>query len=307
MAFSDQWTLSELRTSVRRTLADPSGRFWSDAELNTYINEWQSNLQHHYEFVWNTATVTTSLSTLTLTNIATDIGRVDAVYWNEYRLNARSRQNIEDIVREWRASIAGGVTPKAVYQTDPRTISIWPPQSTAGTLIFEYPISTVLNHDTDRMSIPAWTKYSVRNYVAWKCYLREGPANSPNKAVRYKVRFDNNVKRIRTIWDNYFPSKALRLQPAASYEYDILLARGASSGARTNDMASFTDETPSGTVNGVNAIFTISVNPTQLILTVDGLTVTEGVDYNLSGVTITFISGSIPTTGSVVRAYIYRS
>ena len=100
MAFTDRWTLLQLRTSARRVLADPAGRFWSDAELNNYIDEWQSNLQDQFEFAWNTATITTSLSTHTITNIATDIMRLDAVYWNEWRLNGRTKQNLDDIVRE---------------------------------------------------------------------------------------------------------------------------------------------------------------------------------------------------------------
>lgn len=304
MAFSDRWTLSDLRTSARRVLADPNGRFWSDAELNNYINEWQCNLQDQFEFSWNTATVTSSLSTHTLTDIATDIMRLDAVYWNEYRLNGRTKQNLEDIVREWRAAIAGSSNPRAIYQNDPRTFSMWPPPGSAGTLILEYPIEPVFNHDTDVMHIPAWTRYNCKDYVAYKAYLREGPANSPVKAMRYKQRWTTGVKRIRTIWDNYFPGKALRLQPAASYEYDIILARGSTDGARTDDMALFFDETPTGTIDGSNTTFVMSVAPTELILTLNGLTMTEGTDYTYTGYTITMIT--VPLTGDILRAYIYR-
>ncbi len=307
MAISDPWTLLQLRTSVRRVLADPNGRFWNDTELNTYINDWQCTLQARFEFAWNVSKVITSSSTLTLTDISPDILRLDAIYWNQYRLNARTKQNLEDIVRDWRTSIASGVSPKAAYQNDSRSVSFWPPLSTSGTFIFEYPRLVVLNTDTDLMSIPAWTKYNCKDYVAWKAYLREGPANSPDKALRYKHRYDTGTTRIATIWNNYFPGRALQLKPAGSYEYDILLARGSVSGARTTDMASFTDETPTGTVNGVNPTFVLSLIPTQLILSVDGLVMTEGVDYTLSGVTITFLTASIPTTNAVIRAYIYRS
>lgn len=304
MAFSDRWTLANLRTSARRVLADPNGRFWSDSELNNYINEWQCNLQDQFEFTWNTATITTSLSTHTLSNIATDIMRLDAVYWNEYRLNGRTKQNLEDIVREWRAALAGSSKPRAVYQDDHRSFGLWPPVGSVGTLVLEYPIEPVFNHDTDVISIPAWTRYNCKDYVAYKSYLREGPANSPTKAIRYKQRCEAGVKRIRTIWDNYFPGKALRLQPASSYEYDILLARGSTDGVRNDDMALFFEETPSGTINGVNNTFTLTAAPTELILLLNGLTLTQGTDYTYTGYTITMIT--IPQTGDILRAYIYR-
>lgn len=304
MAFTDRWTLLQLRTSARRVLADPAGRFWSDAELNNYIDEWQSNLQDQFEFAWNTATITTSLSTHTITNIATDIMRLDAVYWNEWRLNGRTKQNLDDIVREWRAALAGSSQPRAVYQNDHRSFGLWPPVSTSGTLILEYPRELSLVHDTDVMDIPAWTRYNCKDYVAYKAYLREGPANSPTKAMRYKQRWEAGVKRIRTIWDNYFPGKALRLKPASSYEYDIILARGSSDGSRNDDMALFFDETPTGTIDGVNVTFTLSVAPTELILTLNGLTMTEGIDYTYTGYTITMIT--VPLTGDTLRAYIYR-
>lgn len=304
MAFTDRWTLYDLRTSARRVLADPNGRFWSNTELNNYIVEWQANLQDQFEFTWNTATITSALSTHTISNIASDIMRLDAIYWNEWRLNARSKQNLEDIVREWRAAITGASNPRAVYQNDHRTFGLWPPPGSAGTLVLEYPIEATFTTDTDTMSIPAWTRYNCKDYVAYKAYLREGPANSPVKAMRYKQRWESGVKRIRTIWDNYFPGKALRLQPASSYEYDIILARGSVDGARDTQMALFIDEIPTGSIDGVNTTFVMSVAPTELILTLNGLVLNRTVDYNYTGYTITMIT--VPQTGDLLRAYIYR-
>jgi hypothetical protein len=68
----------------------------------------------------------------------------------------------------------------------------------------------------------------------------------------------------------------------------------------------FTDaETPSGTVNGTNATFTLAAapgTPASLILTVNGVVQIQGSsgNYTLSGTTITFLSGSIPQPGDVL-------
>lgn len=64
-------------------------------------------------------------------------------------------------------------------------------------------------------------------------------------------------------------------------------------------------ETPSGSVNGSNTDFTLSHTPTAntLHLYLNGVFQTPGVDYNLSGTTITFITA--PDAGAVFAIYTY--
>lgn len=65
-------------------------------------------------------------------------------------------------------------------------------------------------------------------------------------------------------------------------------------------------ETPSGTVNGTNATFTLVNTPsgTSLHLYVDGVRMApgSGADYTISTNTITFTTGAIPQTGDVILA-----
>ncbi len=62
--------------------------------------------------------------------------------------------------------------------------------------------------------------------------------------------------------------------------------------------------TPTGTVDGVNAAFTLpsAPNPPLSLDLTGGITYSAGVDYTLSGSTITFLPGAVPTTGIVIRA-----
>jgi hypothetical protein len=56
-------------------------------------------------------------------------------------------------------------------------------------------------------------------------------------------------------------------------------------------------EVPGGLVNGVNATFTLAAAPSpavSLLLHRNGLLQTAGIDYTLSGNTITFLTGAIP-------------
>lgn len=63
-------------------------------------------------------------------------------------------------------------------------------------------------------------------------------------------------------------------------------------------------ETPSGAINGTNKVFTLQYTPTasSLELYLNGLLMTQGPDYSLSGSTITFVSA--PSTAiSTILAY----
>lgn len=63
-------------------------------------------------------------------------------------------------------------------------------------------------------------------------------------------------------------------------------------------------ETPSGTINSSNVTFTLDNIPTSnacVVVILNGLTQYNGIDYTVSGSTITFVSA--PATGSSIFAY----
>jgi hypothetical protein len=68
-------------------------------------------------------------------------------------------------------------------------------------------------------------------------------------------------------------------------------------------------EVPGGTVNGVNAVFTLQTAPSpaqSLILAVNGVIQKPSVDFTLSSGTVTFLTGAIPKTGDLLLSW-YRS
>jgi hypothetical protein len=66
----------------------------------------------------------------------------------------------------------------------------------------------------------------------------------------------------------------------------------------------FVDQvTPTGSINGVNTVFTLSQSPSpsaSLTVFLNGLLMSAGVDYTLSGAAITFASASVPQTGDIL-------
>ena len=62
-------------------------------------------------------------------------------------------------------------------------------------------------------------------------------------------------------------------------------------------------ETPAGTLNGSNRDFTLAYTPVGgVCLYVNGLRMKEGLDYTLSGKTITFTAPATPKPGDVLLA-----
>lgn len=227
MALSDLWTQAQLNAAIRREIMDPTGATawsWSDVELNLYVNDWQNLIQDRFEFVWGTATVTDSVATATytLTNIANNMLRPGNIWFNNFRMKGRDKEELEIMQRDWRDVQPGN--PECTYQDDINSISLWPPPSasTTNTLIFEYPVLTTFTDTATPMAVPAWTRYSCVNYATYRCYMRPGPQNDLQRATRYKQKFIKQGIRIRTIWEQHMPDKAPSLRPGGKYEGDIL-------------------------------------------------------------------------------------
>lgn len=65
-------------------------------------------------------------------------------------------------------------------------------------------------------------------------------------------------------------------------------------------------EVPGGTQNGTNAVFTLAASPSpaiSLALFRNGTLQKAGTDFNLSGATITFVSGAIPQAADILQAF----
>jgi hypothetical protein len=78
--------------------------------------------------------------------------------------------------------------------------------------------------------------------------------------------------------------------------------------AATLSLAFADAETPTGSVDGVNAVFGLAASPmpaSSLRVYRNGLLQKAGIDYNLSVNTITFMAVSIPTAGDILQVW-YR-
>jgi hypothetical protein len=99
------------------------------------------------------------------------------------------------------------------------------------------------------------------------------------------------------------------LEAAAGNPQDCVRVDGSSGpcgGTASAVFGTFVDgETPGGAVNGSNMVFTLSQAPnppTSLLLYRNGMLQKRGLDYELSGQTVTFVAGATPQPGDVLIA-----
>jgi hypothetical protein len=244
MPLSDLWTAAELEIAVRRELMDPSGTLswsWTSAELQYYINDFQTILQDRFEFTWGSATTAISSNTSTdagggpqgpyyipLSNISTNMLRPGNMWYATtntgtpmwYRLVGRTKEELEVMQRDWR-EVGVGV-PQVAFMADINTLGLWPPPTVNGTLISEFPIICLFTSTTATMQIPAWTKYGFLDYVCWRAWERPGPNQNLTKSARRRKRLEEKFRRYRTIWENYLPDRAPSFRIGGTYEGDIL-------------------------------------------------------------------------------------
>jgi hypothetical protein len=99
---------------------------------------------------------------------------------------------------------------------------------------------------------------------------------------------------------------AAQIEAAAGNLGDCVRVDGSSGPCGSSVGPSFTDnETPQGSVNGVNHTFTLQVSPlppTSLHLYANGLRLVGGGDYTLAGNTITFTGTYVPGQGDTILA-----
>lgn len=263
MALSTPPTLADLRASCRRELLDPVGRWWSNPELDQYINDWAHLLQSQYEFVWSTATVFTSstsipitgtittslnsyytalMGTSTWTTTLTNLMRVDAVYYNQgpYNTNAgpagtdtattrlapRTTADIDTYQWNWRQNTGtAGIPVQIVYQLDVAEIDLYPPPAGQCMVILEYPVLVSLSTSTSTLQLPYWLKFSCIPYVCYRALSRFGPNQNIPKAIRRKRQWEKQYNKIKQNWDNYLPDLGVIFRPGRRWAGQVLLAK----------------------------------------------------------------------------------
>jgi hypothetical protein len=151
--------------------------------------------------------------------------------------------------------------------------------------------------------------------VSGALFVRLAPTTA-SSGNYYLVRYNSNGQfQFSEIWAVPPTAAVLRLRDVRATLLPggvVVPGSGSGGGLIIGETGSdgFRDgETPSGSVNGSNGTFTLTAAPSpasSLSLYRNGLLQSAGSDYTLNGSTITFVTGAIPQTGDLLRAF-YRA
>jgi len=310
MSAYQQWSQGYAKQVIRRELMDSFSppRWWSDNELNIYLDNWQQDLQQEFELTWATSTITTALNTISVSAITPTPDRIDAIYYigteggRGYRLSGRLLQDLEVGNVEWRNATPD--TPREVIQYDSTQLIIWPPLQNLGTFIFEYPKQLTLSGDASLLQVPIWAQWSCKPYVCMKAFMRTGPTNDLKKALRYKAQYEKEKQRIRLLWDNWLPERYRKLKPAGHYEWDILFPPTPDASNQSSVGIPSFYQSFQLIPDGSSVSFNLSLTPVALKLYRNGLLQTQGIDYIWSGNNVTFI-GIAPASDDVLIVWTF--
>lgn len=126
-------------------------------------------------------------------------------------------------------------------------------------------------------------------------------ANVPNPSTSLAL-FRNGL-RLAPGTDYTLSSNAVTFQTGALPQLGDTLLASYRLSVSISGVGFVDQETPSGAINGVNAAFTLSQTPnpsTSVAVYRNGLRLSSGIDYTLSGAVITFVTGLVPQTSDTL-------
>lgn len=291
-------TRKEIRENVQSNLEDSGAVYWTAETINEKIQ------QGYSRFAYLTGYITKAryypLIPQPYWEVKNHIG--DFLYLNGIYDDVRNRwltpvdlryiRNLRDDWELWTGS------PEYVTPLDLKRLAICPhPATSGGACVIHYCASANTLIDSTSPIIPPVCK-SILEFYATAKLLAE--LKEFSKAKIYWSRWKQGIAD--TIAYVSANAKADKMNVMLPYLQMPLYGKGGS-------MAAFIDdEIPTGTIDGVNATFTLSASPSpadSLQLYKNGQLLFEGVGYNLTGNSIVYETDYIPSTGDIHRAW-YR-
>lgn len=201
-------------------------RWWTDSELNQYLDEWVQDLSRHFGMLSTSSAMAIGSNTSTITTPSNFL-QVKQMTWNDVRLLPTTRLLMDEQHPNWQNEVAvTSAVPLQIIQIDATISQLYPKPGLIGTLDIYGSRNLTMASDITVCPLPAWMQFSSRTYVAALAYMRSGPNQDLRKAGRYKMRYNRMKKFYRLMLDARFASYGPRLKPASNYEGAIMNGGG---------------------------------------------------------------------------------
>lgn len=164
-------TLLEVRTRARSAIEEVTARFWTDSELNVWINDALRDIARRAEVIQSFNTSVTVVAGTNKYNLPTNIVRVHRVEFDPsdstsiYPLEASSHQQMDSV---WGVNQSSGGSPRyyVLWGMPPSLqIQLYPVPSVGGVLnLFVYRLPTVASVDGTAVECPEGWEDTIVDY-----------------------------------------------------------------------------------------------------------------------------------------------
>lgn len=290
--------IGESKARVRRNLDDGGISFYTEFDLNNSLQDAVDEIETYGGSQLRAITFPKQVKLYyDFATYVPDLLSVVGVFdpTNNLWLTPKSSRGL-DLIREdwenWRG------TPRYFNPISHRYTALVPwPATASGAYLLLYKAIPITINDGYVPAIPEHLSVIIENYCTGDM---QEQAKEFVKANSWLNKYYEQLPLVRrAIAELAGPSKLSVLQP---------YFRFGPYGQRGDSEMWIDNETPSGLINGQNAVFTLLYSPSpsiSLILTKNGQLMYQGTAYTLSGNTITFAAAYIPITGDLLRAW-YR-
>jgi hypothetical protein len=201
-------------------------RWWTDDELNQYLDTWTQDLARHFGMLSTRSSVVVGSATATITK-PVGLLSINYVTWDNKRLMPTTRLLMDEQHPNWENELAiTSAVPTQIVQLDNDTCRFYPLPGITGTVLISGPRDLTMPSDITVCVLPPWMQFSSRLFVAAMAYMRAGPNQDLRKAGRYKARYIRTKKFFRQMIDARFASYGPRLKPGVAYESAIMKGEG---------------------------------------------------------------------------------
>lgn len=179
-------TLAQLRTAIRLQIDEPTARFWTDADLNQWINDGLKDIARRTETIQSYNTSVSAVVGTAKYAFPTDLIRVHRVEFTPtgqtttYTLEAKTQDEMDRI---W----FGDQTSQSSYPsyfmiwgfpggtgTMEHKFQVWPVPSQTGTFnIYYYRVPTALSADGDVAQVPSGWEDLLTFYCMYRALLKK--------------------------------------------------------------------------------------------------------------------------------------
>lgn len=196
-------TRQAFREQIEYQIADTANTFWSDLDLNAYIQEGYSLFIAQTQLFWDSAYLNDDAD-VAVVSLPADFWKVDRVTWDYQEISELTPRQLRAHDSQYKTLTSREILGYLVEQEAKNQLRKYPvpaqdcPTDDAdplNTRLDYYQRAPTLANDASTFACPDWCLKHIRNWVMYRVYNQKGEGQDLKLAQHFRERFDRGVLR----------------------------------------------------------------------------------------------------------------